>query len=363
MFSFIFIGLIADNSSIKHCSHNLFLSKFILVFLLDTEILNAIQLLLLDALNLESVVLQLLSHLLALLEVVEAVLLVNGGVLCDLGAHDVGVVAKLSLLLGLHLAFLLLVFLLALNNAQEVVALGLSLVGEGAFAFHELLLAGDFECVSLLACFLLLGDLLLSALALTLFEGTLGAESIDLRLSVGGLLLHLSEAGDFLFLFFLETAFLKGQFDLAFNLVFVVTDDLLLFVEFALSKLGFLSEGNLVSGLNLRNQTEVLSTLIVSGLDLTLTLGLDLASHLLLLFDELLALLDTLNLALLDLIHNNEGALAASLTTDSLTLLSNFETLESLNFHQEVELALLFKPLLFELLVLIQLSVTDRYNF
>jgi len=66
------------NSSIKHCSHNLFLSKFILVFVLNTHVLDLAELLLLDALDLESIILQLLSDLLALLEVVESILLFNG---------------------------------------------------------------------------------------------------------------------------------------------------------------------------------------------------------------------------------------------------------------------------------------------
>jgi len=334
-----------------------------LVFLLDTQILDTTKLLLLDALNLESVVLELLSHLLALFQVVKAVLLVHAGVLSDLGANNVSVVSQLMLLLGFHLTFLLLVFLLTLNDAQEVVTLSLGLVGKGTFALHELLLAGNLELVGLSDHLLLLGNLLAARTALTLFEGALGTESVDLRLSVGGLLLHLSESCDFLLLLLLEAALLKSQSDLALDLILVVTDDLLLFVKLALSQLGLLGKGNFVGSLNLSDQAEVLGTLVVSGLDLSLTLSFDLASHLLLLLDELLTLLNTLNLALLNLVNNDKSTLAACLTTDGLTLLGNLKALESLNLHKEVKLALLFKPLLLELLVLVQLLVTDRYNF
>merc|ERR1712147_68929 len=90
------------DSSIKHCSQYLFLSKFILVFLLD-------------GLNLETVVLELLSNFLALLQVVETVLLLEGRVLGNLGADHVGVVAQLVLAFVLHFALLLLVFLLAVD--------------------------------------------------------------------------------------------------------------------------------------------------------------------------------------------------------------------------------------------------------
>jgi hypothetical protein len=325
--------------------------------------LDDVKLLLLDTFDLESVVFQLLSHFLTFFKVIKAILLVDARVLRDLGAYNVSVVPELTLLLLLHLSFLLLVFLLALNDAQEIVTLSLGLVGQSALAFHELLLAGDFECVSLLACALLLSNLLASGSTLALLEGTLGTESINLRLSIGGLLLHLSEAGDLLFFLFLKTAFFKGLSDFTLNLLLVVTDDFLLFVEFALSKLGLLGEGNFVSGLDLRYKTKVLSTLVISGFDLTLTLGFNLTGHLFLFLDELLALLNTLDLTLLDLVHNDKGTLAASLATDSFTLLSDFKALKSLDFHKEIKFTLLFKPFLFKLLVLIQLSVTDRYNF
>ena len=210
---------------------------------------------------------------------------------------------------------------------------------------------------------LFLGDLLSARLTLTLFDRTFGAESVDLRLTVSSLLLHLPQAGDLFFLLLLDAALLKGLGNFTLNLLFVVTDDLLLFVEILLSQFRLLLQRYLIRGLNFGDQSHVAGAFLFSGLDLSQALVLDLASHLLLLLDQLFALFDALNLSLLNLVHNNEGALSTSLLSDSLALLSNFQALEPLDLHHEVEFALLLKPLLLELLVLFELLVADRYNF
>jgi len=315
------------DSSIKHWSHNLFLSKFILVLVFDAQVLNLVQLLLLDAFHFQTVILQLLAHLLALLQVVESVLLLHGGVLRDLGANNVSVVTELLLALFLKLALLLLVFLLALNDAQEVVALSLSLRCKSRFTLVELALSSDFELVRLSHLFLFFGDFLAAGLTLTFFEGALGTEGIDLGLTIGGFLLHLAEAGNFLLLLLLETTLLEGLRNLTFNLVLVVLNDLLLLLDLFLLDLGLLGKGDLVGGLDLSNEAHVSLTLFLGGLDFTQALVLNLAGHLLLLLHELLTLLNALNLTLLNLIDNDDGALAASLHTDLLTLLLDLEGL------------------------------------
>ena len=72
---------------------------------------------------------------------------------------------------------------------------------------------------------------------------------------------------------------------------------------------------------------------------------------------------DALDLALLNLVDDDECAFATGLSADDFALLCNFEGFETLDLHHQVELLLLFKPLLLEQLVLLQLFVTDRNHF
>ena len=65
-------------------SHDLLLGELSLVLGVDAEVLDALELLLLNRLHLESVVLQLLAHALALFQVVQAVLLAHLAVLFNL---------------------------------------------------------------------------------------------------------------------------------------------------------------------------------------------------------------------------------------------------------------------------------------
>jgi hypothetical protein len=79
-----------------------------------------------------------------------------------------------------ELALLLFFFLLTLNNAQEVVTLGLGLVRHSGFTFEELAFASSFKLGCLPLLLLTLGNFLFTRLALALFEGTLGTEGVDL---------------------------------------------------------------------------------------------------------------------------------------------------------------------------------------
>ena len=72
---------------------------------------------------------------------------------------------------------------------------------------------------------------------------------------------------------------------------------------------------------------------------------------------------DALDLALLNLVDDDECAFATGLSADDFALLCNFEGFETLDLHHQVELFLLFKPLLLEQFVLLQLFVTDRNHF
>jgi len=289
--------------------------------------LDRAKLLLLNSLDFETVVLELLSNFLAFLEVVESVLLLDIVILRNLGANHISVVSELVLALVLHVALFLLVLLLAIDDAQEVITFSLGLSCKVVLTLVELLLASDLELSSLALHALLISDLLSASLTLTLFECALGTESINLRLSVGGFLLHLAETGNFSFLFFLDAAFLECLSDLTLDLFLVVTDDFLLLIELLLSELSLLGEGNLVGSLNLSDQTHVAGTLVISSLDLSLALVLDLASHLFLLLNLLFAFLNALNFSLLNLVHNNHGTSASGILADNLALLMHLKRL------------------------------------
>lgn len=83
-------------------------------------------------------------------------------------------------LLIVQLALLRFFFLLTIDNAEEVVALGFGLVSHSALTVEELALTGNLKFGGLTLELLALGDLLPAGLALTFLEGALCAEGINL---------------------------------------------------------------------------------------------------------------------------------------------------------------------------------------
>lgn len=65
----------------------------------------------------------------------------------------------------------------------------------------------------------------------------------------------------------------------------------------------------------------------------------------------------------LNLVNNDERTVPLLLLPNNFALLSNFKSLEPLDFHKEVEFLLLFNPLLLEHLVLLELFVPYCYDF
>ena len=97
-----------------------------------------------------------------------------------------------SLLLCVDLTLLLFHFLLLLNDAQELIALSLSLLGQHDLALDELPATRNIEILGLDApCFSLL-LFLPPELAFTFFESSLRPEGIDLTLAIGSPLLELA---------------------------------------------------------------------------------------------------------------------------------------------------------------------------
>jgi hypothetical protein len=68
-------------------------------------------------------------------------------------------------------------------------------------------------------------------------------------------------------------------------------------------------------------------------------------------------------LAFLDLVNDNGGTLALSIDAFNLTLFSDLEALETLDFHHKIQAFLLFAPLFFEDFVLFDLFIADSNDF
>ena len=76
----------------------------------------------------------------------------------------------------------------------------------------------------------------------------------------------------------------------------------------------------------------------------------------------LLALANSVLLALLDLFDDDSGTTTLGFNSQLLTLVLSLESLQTLDFHHDVEALLFFEPLSLKGLVLRQLAVTNSYN-
>jgi len=267
-----------------------------------------------------------------------------------------------ALLFLLQIPFLLFLFLLTLNDAEEIVAFCFGLSCHHGLALLELSLASDLELLTLTQMFFFFGNFFLSSLTFTLLECSFRPQSVNLSLTVSGFLLHCSETGNFHLFFFFDALLLSGFSSFSCSFVCVVLNDLLLFIDFFLAGLLLLLEGNLVGSLDFGNHFQITNALLLGCFDLSKPHGLNLASHLFLFFSKKFTLADTFLLTFLNLINNDKCALALLVLANNLALFSHFETLQALDLHQQVKLLLFFDPLTFELLVFLQLFVTDGYN-
>lgn len=230
-------------------------------------------------------------------------------------------VLQRAVFLVLELSLLKLVCLLSVNHPQEVVALSLSLLGHHGLTLHKLSLASSLKLGSHFHG-LFSGELLLAALlTLTLLERTFSTQRVDLCLAVCSLLLHLAETSDFSFLLLSSFAlfFCLSCFTCCF--ILIVTDNHIFFIPLLLLDFFFLRQSNLVSCLNLGNQTSISLTLNFSLLDVVFFHYSDLFVKLLLLHLQQFSLSNAFTLTFLNLIDNNGCTLALSFLTNYFTFL------------------------------------------
>ena len=271
-------------------------------------------------------------------------------------------VFKSALLLLLHISFLLFLFFLTLDNAEEIVAFCFGLGCHHGLALLELPLASHLKFLTLTNMLFFFGNFLLSGLTLAFLESSLCPQSVDFSLTVSGFFLHSSKTSNFHLFFFFYALLLSGFGGFSSGFVCVVLNNFLLFIDFFLAGLLLLLEGNLVGSFDLGNHFQIANALFLGCFDLSKPHGLNLASHLFLFFSKKFTLANTFLLPFLNLINNDKCALALLVLANNLALFSHFETLQALDLHQQVKLLLFFDPLTFELLVFLQLFVTDGYN-
>ena len=128
-------------------------------------------------------------------------------------------------LLVIESSFFLFVFFLTFDNTQEVVAFSLGLLSHHLLALVELSAAAHVHVFCIFGHFLFHGDLFCALVTFVLLAGSLCAEGIDFRLSVGGFLLHFAEAGNLGLLLEGNAAFLLGFSGLFRSFLLIVTEN------------------------------------------------------------------------------------------------------------------------------------------
>lgn len=340
-------------------SQHFLASQLCLVLFFDAQLLQLGELLTLDGFHFVAFVCHLFAELAAFLEVIKSIKLLLLVVVQDLVADALGVIVLRAALLLLKLALMLFLVLLLLNHAQEGVAFGLRLLCHHDLTLQELLFACDFQLVYLASSLQSSLALLLAGLALTFFEGSLGSESINLSLTIGSLLLHSSEAGDFVFFLFFDASLLNRTFFFFEPFLFVVTDNFQIFISLSSLLFSFLLQSDFVAFSNFLNQLLVSQFLSFGSSDLLLAQFFRLSHHLLTLHLHQLSLLDALDFALLNLVndHKSAGLLGLHALSDGVLLF--LQSFEAFDFHHHVEFFLLLNPLLLELFVFFKLNVAD----
>lgn len=325
-------------STLPHLSRSAdsLLGQVGLVLFGNADIFQTLKFMSLDALNLQALVLNSLAHLTAFFEVIETCLLFTLGVNTDLVADGGGVAAEGVLLLRGDLALLFLHLLLLLNDAQELVTLGLGLRSKHDLALDELSAAADVEICGLAATHLGLLQLFSPVSALTLLESSLGSERVDFALAVSSPLLKLAQPLDLELLLFLDGARLLSGVLLLGDAVGVVTHDFQILLALLTQLLGLAVQGNFVGDFDLSEHIAVSSLLSLSNAHVNESLLLNLFHHLLLLALKHLTLFKTVLLTLLDLLDDNGGTAAFGLKAKLFTLVLSLECLQALNLHHDV---------------------------
>lgn len=263
------------------------------------------------------------------------------------------------LLLGLcDLMLEHLLLLLLLNDAQELVSLGLGLLSKHDLVLHKLSLAGHVEVFGIFLSFDSLLAFLCTSLSLTILECTLSTESIDFTLTISSLFLKVTHSLD-LFLLLVSLATLLSSLLFFFgHLVGVVLNDFQILVLLFSDLLSFAVLGNLVGDFDLSKHALVSRALGFLFFLVSLLLELNVSEHLCRFPVDLLSFLHADAFTVLDLLNDDLGAAQLSLLAKLLSFVLGLERLQTLDLHHQVQAFLLSNPFGLKLLVLFELLVT-----
>ena len=212
----------------------------------------------------------------------------------------------------------------------------------------------ELDFVSLPLCLLSL-----LVLNLRLLVGLLGPDLIKSCSAILSLLLHLSHALDFKLLFLLEALIFQCLRLFSLQGPPEVISDLLIKVHFGLPGSSFLRKGVLIGDFDLiihdLNPSRLLLldlyVLQLHFLNVGFQLGLLKLKHFLLLL--------SLNLSRGDLVNEDLGAAFTGSGCSFLSLVLGLECFQALNFHHHVKSFLFVDPVLLQLLVLLELLISD----
>ena len=333
-----------------------------MVFFVDSMISQCLHFLLLDLLQLVTVVLNLLALTLTLLQMVvlrlHSVLVILGHLFLDADF----VLESGLLLFSFHSSLGFLVLFLALNQTQEFHTLLLSLMSQSFLFIAELTGAGRLQ-VGLDVIFLLsFGFILGTSFSVKLFTSAFSFQIINFCLSVGSLLLEVTQTLQLLLFLGSETSGLTSFLLLNSVLGLLVIDDLLFEVLLVLTSFGFNLDGLFVGSFNFLKK---LFDIIGFSLFLTEFLSfllLDISEELLFLFVKNVLVTETFLFSLLDLVNDLKSTSPSSDFALSFTILLCLQVLEPLNFHHGVKTRLLLRPLFLEPFVFVKLLITDSDN-
>jgi hypothetical protein len=286
-------------------SFNLLPGELGLVFVGNLEPLQLAQLLVLDCLDLPSLVLQFLSNHLSFLQIIQALLFLHLLVLQDLSANSSCMLLKHTFLFHFNSSFLFLNLLLLIQNSDEFISLLFGLFSQSRLLLIELSLPCFLQILQNLLSILHLPSFFVSSLSLALLKGSLRSQSIDFALSILSLFLQISESLNFSFLFFLDSSFLLHSLLFSQSLLSVVLHYFLVHVLFLLLFRVFNVDCPFISIFNF--DYELLGSLL---LDLLLFVFLqfelfDLSEHLVHFLLPQLLFLNSFNFSLFDLVNND----------------------------------------------------------
>ena len=202
----------------------------------------------------------------------------------------------------------------------------------------------------------------LSCISLELFISSFGPNSVNASLSVSLPLLEIPKLLNFLFLGFLQSPLFLKPLLLQPSLIFIVLNNLLLFLQVLQFKLILQEPCHFIYLLCLLKHSQVLFPFFICLPIFILQVHFLLPLHVHLLpFDNVLPV-HPLDRPLLNLLDDDRFAIQQHLLSLFFFLLHDFQGFQSLDLHHQIELGLLLEKLSFQAFVFSKLFVSNGHH-